>query len=65
MFKRLNLPEWQDILAILAFAATFLLFLVIVIRAIRMRRDKVRHMANLPLENDETSDHDGPEKKTK
>ncbi|MGE9291892.1 MAG: hypothetical protein ACQKBT_12910 [Puniceicoccales bacterium] len=49
MFKRIQYAEWQEILPILAFCISFLLFLLIVIRAIRMRKDKASKMANLPL----------------
>ncbi len=49
MFKRIQYAEWQDILPILAFCISFLLFLLIVIRAIRMRKERAEKMANLPL----------------
>ncbi|MEM0967224.1 MAG: hypothetical protein AAGJ81_13850 [Verrucomicrobiota bacterium] len=50
MFKRIQYAEWQEILPILAFLISFLLFLVIVLRAVRMRKEKAEVMANLPLE---------------
>lgn len=49
MFKRIQYAEWQDILPILAFCISFLLFLLIVIRALRMRKDRAKEMAELPL----------------
>ncbi len=54
MFKRIQYAEWQEILPVLAFIISFLLFLLIVIRAVRMRKDKARKMAELPLSNERT-----------
>jgi len=59
MFKRIQYAEWSDILPILAFCISFLLFLLILIRALRMRKDKAQKMANLPL-SEETDKTESP-----
>jgi len=59
MFKRIQYAEWSDILPILAFCISFLLFLLIVIRAVRMRKSKADEMAHLPLA-EETEKPDRP-----
>jgi len=59
MFKRIQYAEWSEILPILAFCISFLLFLLIVIRAIRMKKSKAKEMANLPLA-DENKQSDRP-----
>ncbi|MBC2602022.1 hypothetical protein [Puniceicoccus vermicola] len=64
MFHRIQYAEWQQILPILAFCISFLLFLLIVVRAIRMRKDKASEMANLPLSAEkEKSDSSDNERK--
>jgi len=55
MFKRVLYEDWQQIIPIIAFILTFAVFIVFVIRAIRMRKDDAGHMASLPLENDTNS----------
>ena len=50
MFKRLSLEEWQSLLTMVAFFLTFAAFLYFSIRALKMKKEKRDHMANLPLE---------------
>ena len=50
MFKRLELEPWHEVIPYVAFALTFGIFLLMVIRAIRMKKSAVDRMAALPLE---------------
>ena len=50
MWKRVTYAEWADWVPYLAFFLTFGVFLVLVVRAILMRKTRVRHLANLPLD---------------
>lgn len=49
MFKRIQYAEWHEILPILAFLISFLFFLLIVVRAVQMKKTKARELAELPL----------------
>ena len=42
-------------LPLLVAGITFAVFVIVVIRALRMKKDKIDHMAHLPLENDHHS----------
>ena len=50
MFKRVIYDNWSLIIAVGAFACTALIYLVMVVRALLMKRDRSDHMAALPLE---------------
>lgn len=50
MFKRLAYESWIEWIPIVAFALTFGLFCIFVVRALRMRKGDIDHMAELPLE---------------
>ncbi len=62
MFKRIQYAEWQEILPVLAFCISFLLFLLIVVRALRMRKERARRMANLPLDDDTQPKPENPDR---
>jgi len=55
MFKRIIYDDWTHIVPIISFWLTFGVFLAIVIRAILIKKSKVKHLENLPLEDDEDS----------
>ena len=61
MFKRLVFENWVDILPIVGFVVTVAVFILVVIRTVRMKQDRVEHMANLPLDREqpEPSSHHG------
>lgn len=63
MFKRVTFEDWQAIITITAFILCFLTFLWFAYRAIRMPRQKRDHMANLPLESDESATLNPDQKK--
>jgi hypothetical protein len=57
MFKRVIYDNWSLIIAIGAFACTAMIYTVMIIRAMLMRRERSDHMAALPLDvDDQTKD---------
>ena len=54
MFKRIIYDEWTTIVPLISFWFTFGVFLTISVRAIFMKKDAVRHMEQLPLEDPDT-----------
>lgn len=66
MFKRIQYEDWQNAIAIIAFAVFFVAFTIFVFKAIFMKKDKVEHMANLPLEDEQSNlENDDAQKKEK
>lgn len=57
MFHRIIVEEWQRVLSATGILLFFLVFVSIVVRTARMSRQKVRHLASLPL-NDTPESHD-------
>ena len=53
MFRRVNLEAWHGIVPYICFALIAGIFIVIVVRALRMKQSDVDHIANLPLRDDE------------
>ena len=53
MFKRVSLEGWHEFVPYLCFALIAGAFLVIVIRAVRMKKSDIEHVANLPLRDDD------------
>lgn len=51
MFRRVILEDWHQWVPYVSFGITFSVFLIVLIRALLMRKDKAEHMAHLPLEN--------------
>jgi cytochrome c oxidase cbb3-type subunit IV len=45
-----------EIFSVLSLAIFFILFLVVIIRAIRLRKEYVEEMSNLPLHGEESAD---------
>lgn len=54
MFKRISYEEWHAIVPVIAFILTFGVFVFFVVRALRLRREEVNHMASLPLDLDDS-----------
>lgn len=52
MFHRILVEDWQRALTIISFAIFAAVFLLTLGRALRLGREQVRHLENLPLEND-------------
>ena len=52
MFHRILVEDWQRALTIISFAIFATVFLLTLARAMRLSRDRIRHLENLPLEND-------------
>tara|TARA_R110002111_G_scaffold62967_1_gene104152 strand:+ start:131 stop:316 length:186 start_codon:yes stop_codon:yes gene_type:complete len=55
MFKRIIYDDWASIIPIISFCLTFGVFLVIVARALLLRKSTVHHMENLPLDDGDNS----------
>ncbi len=62
MFKRITYEEWTSIVPIIGFLLTFGVFLIIVVRAMFMKKKKRDHLANLPLEGEQPLSDHGQEK---
>jgi quinol-cytochrome oxidoreductase complex cytochrome b subunit len=56
MFKRIQFEEWQAIITMVAFFVFFFAFIYFCWRALRMGRDNSRHLAQLPLESENTTE---------
>ena len=52
MFKRIFHEDWTAVVPIIAFVLTFTFFMVMMVRAARMKKAKREHMASLPLDDD-------------
>ncbi|MDF1849203.1 MAG: hypothetical protein P1U85_00100 [Verrucomicrobiales bacterium] len=54
MFKRVALENWHEWVPYICFALVAGVFLVIVIRAICMKKSEIERISSLPLQDDET-----------
>lgn len=54
MFKRIIYDEWTTIVPIISFVFTFGVFLAVCLRAFFMKKDKIQHMKDLPLEDEDS-----------
>ena len=50
MFKRIIYADWVEIVPYLAFFLTFAVFLVLVVRTLKMGKANAERIASLPLE---------------
>lgn len=64
MFKRLQLDGMQDALAVFALFASLAIFLYFIYRMIKMKKERIDYMANLPLEEEEKTTPAKNEKRT-
>ena len=55
IWSRVQYENWHYVLTLLAFAIFFSVFVTIVVRTIRMKKDTLKHLSKLPLESDEIS----------
>lgn len=53
MFKRIIYDDWTSIVPLISFWLTFGVFLVIVVRAMFLKKTTIHHMENLPLDEDD------------
>jgi len=53
MFKRIIYDEWTTIIPIISFVFTSGVCIAICLRAFLMKKDKVQHMQDLPLEDED------------
>lgn len=56
MFKYIVIDNGALFQALVAFVLTFSVFLIIMLRAWKMRRSEADHLASLPLDNDSDSE---------
>jgi hypothetical protein len=54
MFKRIILEEWHFVVPYICFAMVAGVFLVIVVKALRLKKSEVEHLSHLPLDDDES-----------
>ncbi len=50
MFQRIIYDDWTSIVPLISFWLTFGVFLLIVLRAMFLKKTTIQHMENLPLE---------------
>ncbi len=50
MYKRIIYENWHLIVPVVSFATTVLVFGIMTLRGMLMRKDKAEHMSRLPLE---------------
>jgi hypothetical protein len=55
MFHQVEFANWSALVTVIAFAVSFCVFLTVVVGAIRCSNEKVRHLAELPLEEEKRS----------
>jgi len=55
MFHQVQFADWSAPITALAFAVSFCMFVAAVVGALRYPREKVRHLARLPLEEEKRS----------
>lgn len=53
IFQRVSFEDWQSAITLAAFILSFGAFLFLTFRALRMRKSKREHAANLPLESED------------
>lgn len=54
-FKRVTIEQWQQILPYIGFALTFAIFAFFLWRAVRLDKKSAERMANLPIDQSETT----------
>lgn len=52
MFKRVLVEDWVHIVPVLSFCIFFSIFIIVTIRALRIKRSERERMAAMPLESD-------------
>ena len=52
MFKRIFHEDWAGVVPIIAFVLTFTFFVVMIVRAVGMKKAKRDHLASLPLDDE-------------
>jgi len=50
MYKRIIYENWYLVVPVISFATTVLVFGIMTLRGMLMRKDKAEHMSRLPLE---------------
>ncbi len=50
MYKRIIYEHWHLIVPVISFATTVLVFGIMTVRGVLLRKDKAEHMSRLPLD---------------
>ncbi|MCF7788829.1 MAG: hypothetical protein WAW39_22175 [Prosthecobacter sp.] len=50
MYKRIIYENWHLVVPVISFATTVLVFGIMTLRGMLLRKDKAEHMSRLPLE---------------
>lgn len=50
MFRRVQLESWHEVVPYIGFVLIAGAFLIIVVRALRMSREEIEHVAGLPFQ---------------
>lgn len=53
MYRRVILEEWHHLVPYVTFGITFAIFVIVVARALLMRKEKAARLASLPLDPEE------------
>jgi len=57
IWQRIQYDHWQEAMPLIGFCIFFTLFLIVVVMTLRMRKDKIDHLSNLPLEDNPSQKH--------
>lgn len=52
MFKRIFHEDWTTVVPIIGFGITFIFFLIVIIRAFKMKKETRHQLSSLPLQDD-------------
>lgn len=66
MFKRVLLEDWHVLIPLISFGTLFAIFVLVIYRTLRMKKDRIDHFANMPLEEETNeSSNTNPDKSEK
>lgn len=55
MFHQVEFANWSALVTTLAFVVSFCVFVTVVVGALRCSREKIQHLAHMPLEKEKRS----------
>jgi len=58
MFDRIKYESWHIVFPVIGFVLLLGIFTLVVIRVARLPKGKVRHLAELPFEEEDKGEHD-------
>ena len=60
MFKRVLYEHWHQIIPVISLLFLLTLFIIMVVRALSMKKDKLEELSHLPLEDQPEDRHEHP-----